>query len=127
LRAAIDCPSDSVTKKARDAETDANRGRCRMHRHIALTFGLDRDERFPTRLAHRHLLRRADHFAAVAVAQPAQLGEEDAAVGLIQLEALRKAKAVLRAAFSECGVVGDLVEEPLLSHVQAFQRMLERF
>ena len=111
--------------KARNAEVNADGSRCRMQRRVHFPLSLDGNEPFPARLAHRHILWRAEHLAAIAVAQPAELGQEDAAIDLIQLETLRKPEAVMLAAFPEGRVVGDPVEEPLVSRVQVFQRVLK--
>lgn len=74
--------------KARNAQVNADASRSRMQLRIDLALSLDENELLSARLAHHHILWRAEHLAAIAVAQPAQLGQQDATVGPIQLETL---------------------------------------
>jgi uncharacterized DUF497 family protein len=60
-----------------------------MNRDVDLALRLDRDESLAGREADRDALDRAPHVPAVPVADPAELGQEDAAVGLINLDLLR--------------------------------------
>lgn len=75
--------------KAGYANIDADGARGLRHglRHFPLT--LDAYEPLAARLAHGDILHRAEHVAAVAVAQPAQFGQGQAVVGLIELDLLR--------------------------------------
>lgn len=74
--------------KARNAQVNADASRRWMQRRVDFALGLDENEPLSARLAHHHLLWRAEHLAAIAVAQPAQFGQQDATVGPIQLETL---------------------------------------
>ena len=54
-----------------------------------VALGLDRYEPLPADLAYGDLLHRAQNLAALSVAQPAELGQKKATVGLIELDLLR--------------------------------------
>jgi len=74
--------------EADDAQVDAD-GIALRYWIFDLAFGLDRDEPLAVRLADGDVLHRAQHAPAVAVAQPAELRQEYAAVKLIELNLFR--------------------------------------
>jgi len=80
---------------------------------LNLAFSLDAHEPFAARLAHGDVLHRAQRLTAVAVAQPAELGQEDSGIGLIELDLFRVwiAEAVGLALFLETREVGLPGEE----------------
>lgn len=69
-------------------------------------FRLEADKPFGAAQAHRHILDRAKHRTAVAVAAPAQPRQVEPVVVLIKLAALRKTEAVMQAALLETGESG---------------------
>lgn len=114
--------------EAHDAEVDTDR-RTLVEGDLDLALGLDRGEPFAVGLADRDVLRGAQHLAAVAVAQPAELGQEQAAIRLVELELLRIgiAEAVLRAALLlEPRKVGALGEEVGIGPLQVLEGLLQR-
>jgi hypothetical protein len=73
---------------------------------------LDRDELLATRLVDGDVLDCSEHVAALAVAQPAQLGQKQAAVGLVELDALGIVEAVAGPPlFLEAGIFRGLGEK----------------
>ncbi len=95
---------------------------------LDLTLGLDRDEPRAAAAGHRDVAHRAEHRAAVALAQPPQLGQEDAAVGRIELDLFRIRVAQARAlAFPlEVREIGAFGEEVGVGAVQILERVLQR-
>src|SRR5690606_10471878 len=69
----------------------------------------------------------AQHLATIAVAQPSQLGQEDAAVGLVELDLFRVgvAEAVALAFLLETWKVGPLGEEVAVGPLQILERLLQ--
>lgn len=67
-----------------DAHVDADGARRLRHWLLNLALSLDAGIPLAAQLADGVVPHRAKHVPAVAVAQPAQLGQEQAAVGLIQ-------------------------------------------
>ncbi len=65
---------------------DTGRG---MHRLLNWALGLDGHEPFAVGLADGDVFDVAPHLPTVAIAQPAELGQKDPAVGLIQPDLLR--------------------------------------
>src|SRR5690606_5245040 len=59
------------------------------HWGLNFTLCLDRHEPFAARLADGNVLYRTQNLAAVAVAHPAEPWQEDAAVGLVELDLFR--------------------------------------
>lgn len=80
--------------KAGNAHVDADDTGGRMHRLFDFAHGLDRGVPLARHTGHRDVLGLAQNSPAVAVADPAQLRQEDATVGLIDLEPLRETEAV---------------------------------
>ena len=111
-----------------DAHVDADDAGGRMHRLFDFSLGLDRHEPFTARLAHRDIAQRAQHVPAEADPQPAQLGQEDSAVGLIEFDLLRVgvAEAVVLAFFLEAREVGAFQEEVFVRFLQILQGLLQR-
>lgn len=110
-----------------NAQVDAD-GATLRHGDLHFAPGLDRNEPAAVARADGDVAQLADRFAAVAVAQPAELGQEDAAVGLIQLDLLRVgiAEAVALPLAFEAREVGAPLEEVLVGFFEVFQRMLQR-
>jgi len=104
-------------------------GRALVNRDLGLALGLDRHGPLAARLADGDVLHRAEHIAALAVAQPTQLGQEQAAVGLVELDLFRVgvAEAVAGPAFLlEAGKVGALGEEVGIGPLQILEGLLQR-
>ena len=74
--------------KAGDAHVDPDGADGARDRLRNLTLGLDRDEPLAAAAGHGDIAHRAERIPAVAVAQPAELGQEDAAIALIELDLL---------------------------------------
>jgi len=95
-----------------------------------LDFALRLDAHVPlaARLAHSDVLHRAEHGPAVVVAQPAELGQEQAAVCLIELDLLRVgiAEAVRPVFLLEAREVGTPGEEVDVGPLQILERLLQR-
>ena len=112
--------------ESRNAHVDAD---CPALRDglLNLAFGLDAREPFAARLAHSDALHRAQHLAAVAVAQPAELGQEHAAVGLIELDLfwIGIAEAIRQALLLEAREVRPLGEEVGIGPLQILERLLQ--
>jgi len=74
------------------------------------------------------VLRHAEHGPTAAITQPAQLGQEDAAVGLVELDLLRVwvAEAVAPALLLETREVGALGKEVGIRPLQVLERLLQR-
>ena len=67
----------------------------------------------------------AQHVTAVAVAQPAKLRQEDAAVALIEFDALRIAETVRLAFLLEARESGAFLEEVLVGAFQILECLLQ--
>jgi len=95
---------------------------------LNFTLCLDRHEPFAARLADGNVLHRTQNLAAVAISHPAELGQEDTAVALVELDLLRVgvAKAVALALLLEAREVGPLGEEVGVSALQSLERLLQR-
>lgn len=85
-------------------------------------FGLDRHKPFAARARNSDVLDRTEHVPAVAVAQPAQLRQEHAAIAGVDLELLGVgvAEAVRLALFLEAREVGAFGKEILVGPFQVF-------
>ncbi len=114
--------------EAHHAEVDANRERGGVQRHRHFSLRLDRNVPVAGAQADRDVLEGAEHLPAVAIAQPAQLGQENPAVALVELELLGvgEAEAVALALALEAWEVGTLLEEILVGPVEVFEGMLQR-
>ncbi len=111
-----------------NAHVDAH---CRgglWHGLLHLTLGLDAHEPLAARLADGDVLHRTQHGPAMAVAQPAQLGQEDATVTLIEFDLLRIgiAEAVALAFLLEAREFRPLGEEVAVGPLQILERLLQR-
>ncbi len=97
-----------------------------MHGSFNFPLGLDAHEPLAARLAHRNVLHRAQYLTAVAVAQPAQLGQEQAAVGLVELDLfwVGIAEAVRLTLLLEAREVRPLSEEVGVGPLQILERLL---
>ena len=113
--------------EAHHAEVDANRERGGVQRHRHFSLRLDRNVPVAGAQADRDVLEGAEHLPAVSVAQPAQLGQENPVVALVELELLGvgEAEAVVQAALLEAGEVGTLLEEILVGPVEVFEGVLQ--
>lgn len=110
-----------------NADINAN-GACRgWQRWLYFPFGLNRHEPFAARLAHGGVAHLAQHLAAVAIAQPTEFGQENAAVVLIEIDLFRLgiAKAVAAAFALETREVGAFGKIVLVGFFQVFQGMLQ--
>ena len=95
-------------------------------RHFPL--GLDANVPLATRLIDGDVLHYPQHIPTVAVAQPAQLGQKETAVGLIELDLFRVgiAKALGLPFLLEAWEVGPLGEEVAVGPLQILERLLQR-
>ena len=107
-------------RKARNADIDANRWTMGNGR-VDGAFGLDGNEPFFANTGNGDVLRRAEDVAAVAVAQPAEFRQEDAAVAGVDLEALRVAETVAHTFLLEAREVSAFLEEVLVGAFQMLQ------
>jgi len=100
----------------------------RVHWLLHLALGLDAHEPFAAAGRHGDVLHLAKRRTAVAVAQPTELGEKDAAVGLIELDLFRIwiAEAVGLALLLETREVGPFGEEIGVGTLQILERLLQR-
>ena len=94
-----------------DSDIDANDGRGRVNGLFDFALVLDRHKPFAAVARYGDVLRCAEHVPAVAIANPAQLGQEDSGIALIELVALRVAEAVRLAFFLEAREVGAFGKE----------------
>src|SRR4051812_48783082 len=74
--------------KPHHAQVDADRAAA-PQRLLNLSLSLDAHEPLATRENDSDVLHRAEHRAAVAIAQPTELGQEQARVHLIEPDLLR--------------------------------------
>ena len=110
--------------KTDNAHVDANRLAVRQGL-IDFPLGLDRDEPFAASMADGRVFDRAEYVAAVAVANPAQLGQKHPAVALIEFDALRIAEAVRLALLLEAREVGAFLEEIPVGAFKMLERLLQ--
>lgn len=113
--------------KSRHAHVDTDRPALRDGL-LKLALCLDAHEPLATRLADGDVFHRTQHLAAVAVTQPAELGQKQAIVGLIELDLFRVwvAEAVRPAFLLETRKVGPLGEEVAVGPLQVLERLLQR-
>src|SRR5690554_3883742 len=113
--------------KPRHAHVDAHRAAGRR-RHHDLALGLDRDEPSARRLPDRDVLDRSQHLTALAETQPAQLGQIEATVALVEFDLFRIgiAEAVALPFLLEAREVCTLGEEVSVGAIEILQRLLER-
>src|SRR5690554_1824745 len=111
----------------RHPQVDAH-GTTGGRRHRDLAFRLDRDEPSARRLADGDVLDRSQYLAALAEAQPAELGQIEATVALVEpnLLGIGIAEAVAPALLLEAREVGPLGKEVSVGALQILQRLLER-
>lgn len=95
---------------------------------LNLALGLDAHEPLAARLADGDVLDRSQHLAAVAVTQPTELGQEEAAARLIEFDLLGVgiAKTVALAFLLEAWEGGSFGEEVGIGAFQILQGLLQR-
>jgi len=98
-----------------------------VNRRVGFTLGLYRDEPVATAWAkgHRDVFHNAQYLPAVPVAHPAKLGQEDAAIDLIELAALWVAKAIGLAFSLKPRKACAFSEEIDVGALQIFERLLQ--
>lgn len=98
-----------------------------MNRLCFFPFGLDRHKPFAAVAGYGDVLGRAEHVTAVAIANPAQLGQEHAAIAVVDLElfGVGVAETVAHALLLETREVGTFGKEVLVGSFQVFQGMLQ--
>lgn len=111
--------------KTGNTHVDTDNGGRWMYRRIDLALGLDRDEPLALLAGHGDVFHNAQHFAAVAVAHPAQFWQENSAIALVELAALRIAKAIRLTFFLEARKVCAFLEKVFVGSFQVFQRLLQ--
>lgn len=113
--------------KTGDPDIDADDGGGRVDRLFDFTFGQDRDEPLTTRLAHRDAAQGAEHIPAIAVSHPTELGQEDAAVALVEmvLFADRRPEAATGAFLFKPWEFGTTGKEVFKRSVQIHQCLLQ--
>jgi hypothetical protein len=113
--------------KAFRAHVDAYRTAL-WYRLLDLSLGLNGNEPLAAGLAHGNVPDLTQHFAAIAIAQPAKLRQKDSAVGLVELDLFRVgvAEAVGLALFLEAREVGTFGEEVAVGALQVLERLLQR-
>ena len=104
-------------------DTDCTGGH--WNRLFNLTLSLNTGKPLAARLAHCDVLCLAQNIPAVAVFDPAQLGQLNPAVGLVDLKALRKSETVSHALALEAWKVGSLFKEIFVRPLQVFERVLQ--
>src|ERR1700758_3745754 len=72
-----------------DADVDAYGAGCVRHGHVDFTGSLDRDKPLACAERYRGVAHVSQHLPAVAVPEPAERGQEDSAIVLIELDLLR--------------------------------------
>ena len=114
--------------EAGDAHIDADHGAGGMHGRFDFPLGLDRHVPAASRLADGDILGCAENVPAVAVADPAQLRQEDPTVDRIDRELLgsRIAEAVVLAFLLEAREGRPLGEEVAVGPLQILERLLQR-
>jgi putative transposase len=110
-----------------NAHVDTDRATLR-HGLLDLARGLDAHEPFAAPMAHGDVFHPAQRLPAVAVAQPAELGQQDAVVVLLQFDLFRVgvAEAVRLAFLLEAREAGPLGEEVGIRALQVLERLLQR-
>ena len=97
----------------------------RMHRFWNFPFRLNGDVPLSSGKRDCHLFRRSLYFAAVAVAYPPDFGKEYAVVPLVQLEALRIAKSIVKTFLLETWEPSTLLKEVFVGSIEVFQGLLQ--
>ena len=94
-----------------------------MHRVSHFPLRLNRHEPLAARLAYRDVAQLAQHVPAVAITQPAELGQEEAAVDLIELDLFRIgiAEAVTAAFAFKAWEVVSLAKKFLYAFSRSFK------
>ena len=97
-------------------------------RLIDFPFRLDRREPLAPRLADGDVLHLTQYVAAIAVAQPADLWQEQAAVGLVELDLprVRIAQAVAPTLLPEARETGSPGKKVGIGPPQVLERLLQR-
>lgn len=115
-------------RKTCNAQINTNRTRGLCDRRCHLAFRLNRHEPLAAIGRYGDVLGLANNVPAVAVAEPAQLGQEQAAVGLVdfELRGIGIAETVAQAFFLESGEIGTLGEKVGVGPFQVFERLLQR-
>ena len=109
------------------SDVDPDRSALR-DRPCDLALGLDRNEPFAAGSAHGDVAHGAGHIAAVAVAQPAELRQQQPAIRLVEpdLFRIRVAKGVVAPLLPEAGKAGATGEEVAVRPLQVLERLLQR-
>jgi len=119
----------SVAQRGETRNTHVDAGRATIwHRLPDLVFGLNAHEPLAARLAHGDVLYLARHLTTVAVAQPAEPGQEDTAVALIGFDLLRVrvAETAQLSFLLKAREVRAPGEEIAVSPLQVPERLLQR-
>jgi len=113
--------------EAGDADIDADGRRRRGQWLFDLALRLNRREPLAARLAHGDIAYLAQHVAAVAVTQPAEFGEKEAVVTLIELDLFRVgiAESIAATLALKFRKVGAFLEEIFVGLLQVLQGMLQ--
>ncbi len=92
-----------------------------------LALGLDADKPLAARETDGDVLHCAEHLAAVAVAQPSQLGQEDTTVALVGLDLFRvwETETVATALLLGLRETGAFLEKVLVGPLQILERLLQ--
>jgi len=107
------------------AQVDADRAASRQG-PLNLSLGLNTHEPFATGQTDGEALDLPEHGAAVTVAQPAELGQEQATVRWVESDLLRVGitKAIVLSPLLETGEGGPLGEEVSVRALQVPERLL---
>ena len=110
-----------------NTDIDANGGGRLRKRRFNLPLGLDADEPLASREADRGVAGLAQNLTGQPQAHPAELRQEDAPVGRVDLELLGigVAEALLLSLFFEARKVGAFVEEIVVRPLQVFEGVLQ--
>ena len=110
------------------AHVYANNGSRRMCCYLDFAFGLDGNEPLAAILTDGSVLNGSKHIPAIAITYPTQFWQEQATVGLIELNLLRVwvAEAVGLPFLLEAREVGALGEEVGIRPLQILERLLQR-
>ncbi len=115
-------------RKPGNTDIDTNSTSRALLRRLHFPFGLDGDEPFSSAQTHGDVLDHAEDVPALAVAHPSDFGQEDAAIGLVELGLLRRwvAQAFALPLFLESGKCSSFGEEVRVGPIQILQRLLQR-